>query len=148
MRKMGGHRGVWMRGMTRRSKLNAVLFYFYMWYSFTIYQLTHNTTRHIVFVDCAGVHNSFQGKRRREIPVVHWYVEVDIKSNFKWGSFANLPAIVSTKCNGIGIEVGLDGGKVCADCLYLRLKKGNSNPISLVNPNFSNGNFFKFLLLK
>ena len=134
--------------MTRGSQYNTVLSYFYMWFSFTMYQVTHNTTIYVVFVDCARVHNSFQGKWRREIPVVHQYVEVDVKSNFKWGLFANLPAIVSKKCNGIGIEVGLDGGKVCADCLYLRLKKGNSNPISLVNPNFSNGNFFKFLLLK
>ena len=59
--------------------------------------------------------------------VVHQYVETDPTSNYKWGSFSNLPAIVSKECTGIGVTTGLDGGAVCYTCLLLRGKKVNSN---------------------
>ena len=57
--------------------------------------LPPNPAPHRRLVDCAGTWNSFKGKRKREVAVVHQYVETDPTNNYKWGSFANLPAIVS-----------------------------------------------------
>ena len=83
--------------------------------------LPPNPVRHRRVFYCAVVWNLFQGRWKREVLVVHQYVETDTTSNYKWGSFSNLPAIVSKKCTGIGVAASLDGGAVCYTCLLIRV---------------------------
>ena len=77
---------------------------------------------------CAGAYNAFQGqsKRRKQVTLYSRFCGTTSR-NFQVGSYAGAPAIVSTKCTGEASVNGLDGGKVCINCLALRKANGSSN---------------------
>ena len=81
--------------------------------------------------DCAGICNAFRGNLAYEITLYSRFCGV---TSPKWhvGTYAGLPAIISTTCTGVGVHNGKDGGKICSNCKDLRVARGNSNPCQAI----------------
>lgn len=53
---------------------------------------------------------------------------------FRYGVYGGIPCLVAINCEGRGQVNHPDGGRHCLNCSYLRGRKGNSNPSSILRP--------------
>jgi hypothetical protein len=83
--------------------------------------------------DCCGLFNCIRDKHSTILPAIHTLVNIHGKRKYEWGTFAGMPAIRSSGCNGSG-TINVDKlGMMCAPCHDLRRAVGSSNPRQFVN---------------
>ena len=73
------------------------------------------------------------GKKRNQAQEVRLHHGCDPSSSHTWDFFQGLPALFSASCDGHGTLKAIDGGLSCLNCILLRRKTGNSNPIRWIS---------------
>ena len=84
-----------------------------------------------ILSDYTSIYNAFRGNLAYEITLYLRFCGITFP---KWhvGTYAGLPAIISTTCYGVGVHNGKDSGKICSNCKDLHVAHGNSNPCQAI----------------